>query len=140
MLVGVSAWQLTRLGADFLPQFDEGSVQVNVTCRRGSSLEASNEVVGVIDAKLRDDAEDAPRIPSGAILHFARRTGRAELDEHAEPVNVGEYILTMNPDVGRQPRRDPEAAARRPAATKCPASTSRPSSRCRTSSATCSPA
>src|SRR5262249_51840709 len=25
------------------------------------------------------------------------RTGRADLDEHAQPVNVGEYILTMNP-------------------------------------------
>ena len=38
------------------------------------------------------------------MLHFARRTGRAELDEHAQPVNVGEYILTMNPDAGT--RRD----------------------------------
>lgn len=32
------------------------------------------------------------------MLHFARRTGRAELDEHANPINVGDYILTMNPD------------------------------------------
>ena len=38
--------------------------------------------------------------PDGPVLHFARRTGRAELDEHAQPVNVGEYILTMNPHAG----------------------------------------
>jgi HME family heavy-metal exporter len=42
--------------------------------------------------------QKAPDNPDGPILHFARRTGRAELDEHAQPVNVGEYILTMSPD------------------------------------------
>jgi HME family heavy-metal exporter len=41
------------------------------------------------------------RNPDGEILHFVRRTGRAEMDEHAEPVNTGEYILSMNPDSGR---------------------------------------
>ncbi len=99
VLVGVSAWQLTRLGADFLPKFDEGSVQINVALPGGSSLKASNEVSAFIDAKLKTMQKSADN-PDGAILHFARRTGRAELDEHAQPVNVGEYILTMNPDAG----------------------------------------
>jgi CzcA family heavy metal efflux pump len=98
-LVGISAWQLTRMGADFLPKFDEGSVQINVALPGGSSLKASNEVSDVIDRKL-STMRKSPENPSGPILHFARRTGRAELDEHAQPVNVGEYILTMNPDVG----------------------------------------
>ncbi|MGD9853774.1 MAG: efflux RND transporter permease subunit, partial [Planctomycetaceae bacterium] len=102
-LVGVSAWQLTRLGADFLPKFDEGSVQINVALPGGSSLKASNEVSAFIDAKLKTMQKSVDN-PDGAILHFARRTGRAELDEHAQPVNVGEYILTMNPDAGT--RRD----------------------------------
>jgi HME family heavy-metal exporter len=39
--------------------------------------------------------------PQGEILHFVRRTGRAELDEHAAPVNFGEYLLSINPDCGR---------------------------------------
>lgn len=103
VLVAVSAWQLTRLGADFLPKFDEGSVQINVALPGGSSLKASNEVAAFIDAKLKTMQKSADN-PDGAILHFARRTGRAELDEHAQPVNVGEYILTMNPDTGT--RRD----------------------------------
>jgi len=103
VLVALSAWQMTRLGADFLPKFDEGSVQINVALPGGSSLKASNEASDLIDAKLKTMQKTLTN-PDGPILHFARRTGRAELDEHAQPVNVGEYILTMNPDVGT--RRD----------------------------------
>src|SRR5262245_46524719 len=51
--VGVCAWALTRLGADFLPPFDEGSIQVDVTLPPGSSLEASNKACAIVDAKLR---------------------------------------------------------------------------------------
>ena len=96
-LVGFSVWQLTRLGADFLPKFDEGSVQINVSLPGGSSLQASNEASALIDNQLRI-MQKAAENPDGPILHFFRRTGHAELDEHAQPVNVGEYILTMNPD------------------------------------------
>lgn len=99
LCVGLSVWQLTRLGADFLPKFDEGSVQINVALPGGSSLKASNEASALIDARLIT-MQQSPENPDGPVLHFARRTGRAELDEHAQPVNVGEYILTMNPESG----------------------------------------
>jgi CzcA family heavy metal efflux pump len=99
VLVAFSAWQLTQMGADFLPKFDEGSVQINVALPGGSSLNASNEVSTIIDRKLAT-MQQTPTNPNGPVLHFARRTGRAELDEHAQPVNVGEYILTMNPHSG----------------------------------------
>ena len=97
--VAFCGWRLSTLGADFLPKFDEGSVQVNVGLPGGSSLKASNEASALIDARLVT-MQKTPDNPAGAVLHFARRTGRAELDEHAQPVNVGEYILTMNPDAG----------------------------------------
>jgi len=103
ILVGLSVWMLTRLGSDFLPKFDEGSVQINVSLPGGSSLTASNEVSDVIDRKLATMRKSVEN-PDGPILHFARRTGRAELDEHAQPVNIGEYILTMNPNA--HTRRD----------------------------------
>jgi HME family heavy-metal exporter len=99
LFVCLSVWQLTRLGADFLPKFDEGSVQINVALPGGSSLKASNEVSVLIDARLIT-MQQTPEHPENPVMHFARRTGRAELDEHAQPVNVGEYILTMNPDSG----------------------------------------
>jgi HME family heavy-metal exporter len=99
-LVGFAAWEMAHLGRNFLPQFDEGSIQVNVTLPPGSSLAASNQLSGIIDAKFRS-MQKSDKNPKGEILHFVRRTGRAEMDEHASPVNAGEYILSMNPDSGR---------------------------------------
>ncbi|MFL5329528.1 MAG: efflux RND transporter permease subunit [Gemmataceae bacterium] len=100
LVVGLSVWQMTCLGTDFLPKFDEGSIQINLILPSGSSLRASNEVSAAVDARLltlqKTDAQ-----PDGPILHFARRTGRAELDEHAEPINRTEYILNLDPNSGR---------------------------------------
>ncbi|MBL8820453.1 MAG: efflux RND transporter permease subunit [Planctomyces sp.] len=98
MMVAYAGFELSQLGRNFLPQFDEGSVQINLTLPPGSSLDASNQVSGVIDRKLQQMQKSASN-PDGAILHFVRRTGRAEMDEHASPVNAGEYILSMNPDL-----------------------------------------
>jgi CzcA family heavy metal efflux pump len=95
--VGFAGWQMAQLGRNFLPEFDEGSVQINMTLPPGSSLDASNQTSGLIDKKLRE-MQKSEKNPGGAILHFVRRTGRAEMDEHASPVNAGEYILSMNPD------------------------------------------
>ncbi|MBN8600818.1 MAG: efflux RND transporter permease subunit [Planctomycetes bacterium] len=93
----IAAWQVTKLGRNFLPAFDEGSVQVNITLPPGASLQANNSVSHDIDTlflSLRKSAEN----PMGSILNFVRRSGRAQMDEHASPVNVSEYILSMNPD------------------------------------------
>ncbi|MEZ6097074.1 MAG: efflux RND transporter permease subunit [Pirellulaceae bacterium] len=95
--VVVSGFLFANLGSSFLPNFDEGSVQVNVTLPPGSSLEASNQVAATIDAKFKS-LQAGPSTPNAPILNFVRRTGRAQMDEHASPVNVTEYILAMNPD------------------------------------------
>ena len=100
LLVVLSAWTLTQLGADFLPQFDEGSIQLNVTLPAGSSLQASNEAAAIIDVKLQGMRKTSDA-PNGELLHFVRRTGRAELDEHAQPVAISEYLLSMNPQASR---------------------------------------
>jgi len=100
LAVAWAGWELTRLGRDFLPQFDEGSIQVNVSLPPGSSLQASTSVARTIDAQLEKLRQSAAN-PAGEILSFVRRTGRAELDEHAMPVSSSEYILAMNPDSAR---------------------------------------
>ena len=111
LVVGIAAWQLSQLGRNFLPPFDEGSIQVNVTLPPGSSLDASNQISGSIDAVFQSMQKSA-ETPDGEILHFVRRTGRAEMDEHASPVNVGEYILSMNPE-SQTPRDEILAEVRR---------------------------
>jgi HME family heavy-metal exporter len=99
-LVGYCAWRLSTLGADFLPAFDEGAVQLSVALPAGSSLEASNSVAALIDAKVREHLV-SPENPNGEVLAYLRRTGRAELDEHADPPEQSDNILIVNPDCGK---------------------------------------
>ena len=100
LLVAYCGWRLTTIGAEFLPQFDEGTVQVNVTLPPGASLDASNAMARSVDAKLKS-LQKSPANPNGEVISFLRRTGRAELDEHAEPPNANEFFVTINPDSGK---------------------------------------
>jgi HME family heavy-metal exporter len=100
LMVVYAAWRLTTIGADFLPPFDEGVVQVNVTLPSGASLDASNAAAKSADDLFRS-LQKTPANPKGEVLAFLRRTGRAELDEHAEPPNATEYFVVINPDSGK---------------------------------------
>jgi CzcA family heavy metal efflux pump len=80
------------LGRDFLPPFNEGCVQVNALLPPGTSLETSNRIAGMVDERIGKIR---------GVANFARRTGRAELDEHAEGVNVSEIIVSFDPKAGR---------------------------------------
>ncbi len=90
-----------NLGADFLPPFDEGAAQINFVLPPGSSLEASNRASRMVDTALQRNVFDAVDNPRGLVTSFVRRSGRAELDEHAEGVNVTEYIVSLNPHSGQ---------------------------------------
>ena len=90
--VAVSLGVVTQLGRDFLPPFNEGCVQVNVLLPPGTSLETSSTIAGMVDERIKKVK---------GVLNFGRRTGRAELDEHAEGVNASEIIISFAPDSGR---------------------------------------
>ncbi|MGE0607955.1 MAG: efflux RND transporter permease subunit [Pirellulales bacterium] len=90
--VALSVIAVAQLGRDFLPPFNEGSVQVNALLPPGTSLEASNEIASMVDARIKN-------VPG--VLNFGRRTGRAELDEHAEGVNTSEIIISFDPAAGQ---------------------------------------
>ncbi len=91
----LSVLVVTQLGRDFLPPFNEGSVQINVLLPPGTSLSASDRIGGMVDQHLEQMKSE------GKVLAFGRRTGRAELDEHAEGVNVSEIIVSLNPSSGQ---------------------------------------
>ncbi len=88
VLVLVASLFLSRLERDFLPPFNEGTMQLNVVLPPGTSLAASNEINRTVEASLKE-IDDVQR--------FVRRTGRAELDEHAEGVNMSEYLIELDP-------------------------------------------
>jgi CzcA family heavy metal efflux pump len=90
--VVISGFVATRLGRDFLPPFNEGAVQVNVLLPPGTSLASSNRIAGMVDERIAKIK---------GVVAFGRRTGRAELDEHAEGVNVSEIIVSFDPQSGR---------------------------------------
>ncbi|HWB08643.1 MAG TPA: efflux RND transporter permease subunit [Pirellulales bacterium] len=90
--VVVSVAAVTRIGRDFLPPFNEGSVQVNVLLPPGTSLATSDHIAGMVDDRL---------LKIRGVTAVGRRTGRAELDEHAEGVNVSEIIVSFDPQSGR---------------------------------------
>ncbi|MBV6510767.1 MAG: efflux RND transporter permease subunit [Ignavibacteriales bacterium] len=84
--LGITIAVIPFLGRSFLPEFNEGALTLSLVTLPGSSLDESN--------KIGNQAEEI-------ILNFpevkstARRTGRAELDEHAQGVNGAELDVSF---------------------------------------------
>lgn len=92
VMVVIAGVFVAHLEKDFLPPFNEGTIQLNVVLPPGTSLATSNEINRKVEERLQAVAE---------IDSFARRTGRAELDEHAEGVNMSEYLIELDPQSSR---------------------------------------
>jgi HME family heavy-metal exporter len=93
VLLAVAAVQL--FPRSFLPSFNEGTLTINLLLNPGTSLSESNRI-GTQAEQL------VTLVPE--VMHVGRRTGRAELDEHAEGVHYTEIDVDL-----KRSKRDRDA-------------------------------
>ncbi len=77
---------LGSAGRSFLPNFNEGSLTVSAVTLPGSSLEQSNLLGQRVERILLSHPE---------VITTARRTGRAELDPHAQGIHASEIEVSL---------------------------------------------
>jgi CzcA family heavy metal efflux pump len=102
VLLIVAGVALTRAGTAFLPEFHEGSLTVQANTLPGTSLAKSDEIGRRVEAILLSQPE---------VVATARRTGRAEYDEHVQGVEAAEIDVGLK-ETGRR-REDLLAELRR---------------------------
>lgn len=86
VLLLISLMMFGFMGREFLPPFNEGTLNINANMPPGTSLKESNRIGNVIETVLHDVPE---------VVSTTRRTGRAELDEHAAGVNTSEIEVVV---------------------------------------------
>ncbi len=85
-VAALALWLGSTFGSSFLPEFNEGTFTVFLMAPAGTSLTESDRLAGSVEKQLA-------RIDG--VASVIRRTGRAERDEHAEPVFNSEVEITM---------------------------------------------
>ncbi len=106
VLLVVAIAAITRMGSAFLPDFHEGSLTIQANTLPGTSLEKSDQIGRRVEQILLAQPE---------VIATARRTGRAEFDEHVQGVEAAEIDVGLR-ETGR-PREDLLAELRRGFAT-----------------------
>jgi CzcA family heavy metal efflux pump len=85
-LLVVAGFAITRMGTAFLPEFHEGSLTIQANTLPGTSLAKSDEIGKRVEQILLAEPE---------VVATARRTGRAELDEHVQGVEAAEIDVGL---------------------------------------------
>jgi len=82
----LALWLGSTFGTSFLPEFNEGTFTVFLMAPPGTSLAESNRLAAGVERRMA---------AIEGVRSVTRRTGRAERDEHAEPVSNSEIEVTV---------------------------------------------
>jgi CzcA family heavy metal efflux pump len=88
----LALWVGSTFGSSFLPEFNEGTFTVGLFAPPGTSLPASDRLASAVEQEL---------LEVEGVRSVTRRTGRAERDEHAEPVSNSEIEVTLRRGFGK---------------------------------------
>ncbi len=83
----LSLWLGSTFGTSFLPPFNEDCYTVFINTVPGTSLDETDRIT-------RSVMKNVEKIPG--VLSVTQRTGRAENDEHAEPVSASEMVVRVD--------------------------------------------
>ena len=88
ILTAVAMVQFLQMGRELLPEFNEGTAVIFIATPNGTSLEESDRIGSIAEKTLLQVPE---------IVSTGRRTGRAEMDEHASGVESAEIDIELKP-------------------------------------------
>ena len=92
LVTAATLWLASTFGTSFLPPFHEDCYTVFINTPMGTSLDETERVTAeAVRALLKIEG----------VKSVTRRTGRAERDEHAEPVSASEFLVRV--DVTKDP-------------------------------------
>lgn len=87
LLLGAAVWRALNFGSDFMPALHEDSLTVFVSTVPGTSLAESERIGDNVASEI---------LKMKGVKSVLRKTGRAERDQHAEPVSTSELIVRMD--------------------------------------------
>lgn len=95
LIMALGAWVFPKLGTEFTPKLNEGSIVVKLKMAPSISIDTSRQMTMAIERRVLEVPE---------VTKIVTRIGRGEVGAHADPINAAELYLIMDPP---QDWRDP---------------------------------
>lgn len=94
-LLGAGVWIFPKLGTEFTPSLNEGTIVVKLKMAPSISIDTSKQMTQAIERRILEVPE---------VTKVVTRIGRGEVGAHADPINAAELYLIMTlPEEWREP-------------------------------------